>query len=162
MSTREITRIALISAIAVVLDMFIVFRMPQGGSVSLYLVPLFIAASNDSVRNCLFIGIVVAIAQVVLGGVLASPASGLIDYLLPVVFMTTAGIFKPMVKNTYVALLIGCLLAFACYVISGMVFWSTPFVGSVTYNATFFIPTVIVGLVVFAIVNPRLSSIYKG
>ncbi|WP_423364630.1 energy-coupled thiamine transporter ThiT [Mycoplasma sp. P36-A1] len=158
MSTRELTRIALIAAIATVLSLFKVFQMPQGGSITLYLFPLYIAVANEKLRNCFFVGLVVSILQMLLGGQMTNLFSGLFDYIIPVVAIVTCGMFK---QNIYVNIAIGSIIALASYTLSGMIFWQTPFVASLTYNATYFIPTVIVNVIIFALANVQISKAYK-
>jgi len=157
MSTREITRMAILAAISIVLSMLIVFRMPQGGSVSLYLVPLFLVGRSEKLRNAILVGIVVGVIQVMMDGFVANPLSPLIDYVIPVTVMTGYMMFRT--GNIYVNIIIGCIIALACYTISGMLFWETPFWGSLTYNAGFFVPTVILNLVVFILVKKPILKI---
>lgn len=156
-TTKEIVRIGLIAAVAFVLSLFKVFQMPNGGSITIYLFPLFIAASNEKVRNCLFIGIVVAILQIIMGGFVTNPLSPVFDYLIPVVAMTACGVFK---QNIYVNIILGCIIALASYVLAGVMFWETPLWGSITYNATFFVPTVILNMVLFAVANVPIKKAY--
>ena len=156
--TKEIVNIALIAAIAFVLSLFVVFRMPQGGSITLYLLPLFFVAFNDSLKVNVFVALVTATLQVLLGGYVINPIQVILDYYLPVMFICTSQVFK---MNKYVNLSIGSLLAMMSYVISGMVFFEVPFIPSIIYNATFFIPTIIINLILFMMVNPRLARIYN-
>jgi thiamine transporter len=159
LKTRQIVNIGLISALAFVLSMFVLFRMPQGGSITLYLIPLFFIFFNDNLKTCFFVALVTATLQTLLGGYVIHPIQVILDYYLPVMFITTCMIFR---MNKYVNLSIGATLAMACYVISGMVFFEAPFEASFIYNATFFVPTLILNIIVFLILNPRLSKIYQG
>jgi len=156
--TREIVNIAIIAALAFLLSLFELFRMPQGGSVTLYLVPLFFVAFNDDLKTNVFVALVTATLQVLLGGYVLNPLQVILDYYLPVMLICTCQIFR---MNRYVNLAIGSLLAMMSYVISGMIFFEVPFIPSITYNATFFIPTLIINVIVFLIINPRLSKVYK-
>lgn len=159
LKTRELVNIAAIAVLAAVLSLFELFRMPQGGSITLYLVPLFFGAFNEDLKTNVFIAIITATLQIFLGGYILNPVQILLDYYLPVLFICTSAIFS---LNRFVNLGLGSMLAMVSYVISGMVFFQTPFVASVIYNATFFIPTLILNMIVFALINPRLSKIYKN
>ncbi|MDL2211533.1 energy-coupled thiamine transporter ThiT [Erysipelotrichaceae bacterium OttesenSCG-928-M19] len=157
--TKEIVNIALISAIAFLLSLVILFRMPNGGSITVYLVPLFFAAFNNDLKTNVFIAIVTATLQVLFGGYVLNPIQVMLDYYLPVMFICICMIFR---LNKYINLFIGSLLAMVCYVISGMIFFEVPFLASIIYNATFFIPTIILNLIIFALINPRLGKIYES
>ncbi|MDF9867743.1 thiamine transporter [Bacilli bacterium PM5-3] len=156
--TKEIVNIALLAALAFLLSQFELFKMPQGGSITLYLVPLFFAAFNNDLKTNVFIAIVTATLQVLIGGYILNPIQVVLDYYLPILLICTCQVFK---LNRYLNLCIGSLLAMFSYVVSGMVFFETPFIASIGYNATFFIPTIILNIIVFSIINPRLSAVYN-
>lgn len=155
--TKDIVYIGLIAAIASVLSLFELFKMPNGGSVTIYLVPLFFAAFNNDLKTNIFVAIVTATLQILLGGYILNPVQVILDYYLPVMLISTCQIYR---LNKYVNLCIGALLAMCCYVVSGMIFFDVPFVPSIIYNATFFIPTLILNIVIFALINPKLSTVY--
>jgi len=158
-TTKEMTRIALIAAISFVLSLIVIFSMPQGGSVTIYLVPLFLAVSNEKLRNCLFIGLIVAVLQIILGGSIISPLSPFLDYIIPVVILTCAAVFK---QNIYVNILLASVVALICYTLSGTLFWQVPLIPSLAYNATFFVPTIVINLVLFAFADKAVGKIYKS
>lgn len=156
--TKDMVNIAVIAVLAAVLSLFEIFRMPQGGSVTLYLVPLFFAAFNESPKANVFVALITASLQILLGGYVLNPIQVILDYYLPVMLITTC---CALPLNKYVCLGLGSLGAMVSYVVSGMVFFQTPFIAAVIYNATFFIPTLVLNLVVFCLVNPRLAKVYK-
>lgn len=156
--TKEIVNIALISAIALVLSLFTVFRMPNGGSITIYLVPLLLAATNTNLKTNVFIGLVTATLQIIAGGVVINPVQLILDYYLPVMLICTSQVYG---LNKYVNFGIGCLLAMFSYVVSGMIFFEVPFIPSIIYNATFFIPTIIINVIIYYIVNPRVETLFQ-
>ena len=162
--TRDLVIIALISAISYTLSMIVVFRMPQGGSITLYLVPLLIAAFNDNFKNCLMIGIVTSVLQVVIGGYILNPVQVMFDYFIPVTIICISGYLIKRKDRTLTTNLIGfglaCVISLLSYVCSGILFYETPFLPSLIYNATFFIPTIIINIIVFLIINQPLSKVY--
>ncbi len=158
MKTREMVNIAMIAVLATVLSLLELFSMPRGGNVTFYLVPLFFAAVNEKPGVNVMIAIVTATSQILLGGYVLNPIQVLLDYYLPLLLICGSQILP---FNAFVNLGIGSLLAMGSYVVSGMVFFQVPFVGSVLYNASFFVPTILLNMVVFAAINPRLSKVYK-
>lgn len=159
MKTREMVNIAMIAVLASVLSLFELFRMPQGGSVTLYLIPLFFAAVNEGLKTNVIIATITATLQILLGGYILNPIQIILDYYLPVLLICTSQIFP---FNRYVNLGISSLLAMGSYVVSGMLFFDVPFVASIIYNASFFVPTIILNMIVFSAINPRLSKVYKA
>lgn len=159
MKTKQIIIIGLISAIALVLSLFKVFTMPQGGSITLYLIPLYFVASNFKLKDAFYVAIVSATLQIIFGGYILNPIQVALDYYLPIIFITTCAIYT---KNFYINVVIGSLLAMSSYVISGMIFFQIEFIPSIIYNATFFVPTIIINLIIFSLINPSLSKAYKN
>ncbi|MDR1782617.1 MAG: energy-coupled thiamine transporter ThiT [Bacilli bacterium] len=162
--TKDLVVIALISAISYLLSMLVVFRMPQGGSITLYLVPLLLAAFNDKFRNCLLIGLITSLLQIVLGGYFLNPVQVCFDYVIPVTLICISGYIITRNNNNILTNILGfiiaCVLALLSYVCSGMLFYETPFVPSIIYNATFFVPTIIINLIIILIINKPLSKVY--
>ncbi len=159
MQTKQIVLIGFISAITLVLSLLKVFSMPQGGSITLYLIPLYFVAFNFDFKSCFFVAIVTATLQIMFGGYILNPIQVILDYYLPILFITTCGIYR---LNKYVNILIGSVLAMASYVLSGMIFFEVDFIPSIIYNATFFIPTIIINVIIFMILNPKLSKAYEN
>lgn len=159
MKTKQIVLIGFISALALILSLLKVFSMPQGGSITLYLIPLYFAAFNFDKKSCIFVAIVTATLQIIFGGYILNPIQVILDYYLPILFITTCGIYG---LNKYVSILIGSLLAMSSYVLSGMIFFEVPFIPSIIYNATFFIPTIIINGIIFIAINPKLTKAYQN
>lgn len=155
MSIKQIVMIGLFSAIAFILQTFVFFKMPQGGSISFYFVPLLIAAFNFDFKTNFFIAIIASTLHIILGGFVLNPVQVLLDYYLPTILICTCASYR---INKYAAISIAGVLSLLSYTISGMIFFETPFVASLVYNATHFIPSIILCTIIFAIINPRLKN----
>ncbi|MDR3215568.1 MAG: energy-coupled thiamine transporter ThiT [Bacilli bacterium] len=164
--TKDLVVIALISAISYILSQFVVFQMPAGGSITIYLVPILVAAFNDNFKNCLFIGIITAFLQAFIGGYVLNPIQVMFDYFIPVIVICLCGqinFFKGKdLINNLMGYVIACIIALLSYVCSGMLFYQTAFVASIIYNATFFVPTIIINLIIVLIINTQLSKVYPN
>lgn len=158
MKTKDLVTVGVVSVLSAVLSLFEIFRMPQGGSVTLYLVPLFFAAFNEDTRINIFVALITASLQIILGGYILNPLQIILDYYLPLMMISTCQ-FWPF--NKYLNLVFGSFCSMISYVVSGMLFFHTPFVASLIYNATFFIPTLVLNIVVFRLVNPRIVKAVK-
>lgn len=177
--------IAIFAALGFVLD-FIAFRMPQGGSVSLVMIPIVLMAFRRGITAGVVTGLLVGLLQIVTGFISVAPLSfGFVvmqvtlDYLLAYGVVGFAAIVRGryleavQAKNTgkviaMVALgvLIGSFLRYVIHVITGVLFFGmfadgNVFIYSAVYNATYMIPVAIVAAIVCSllfITAPRLTQ----
>ena len=144
--------IALIVALSYVLAQFRLFRMPQGGSVTLTMVPLLVLAFRRGAGPAVVAGLILGLLRLMDGYVL-HVLQVVMDYPLPFALVGLAGFFP---KQPIVGLLVGGLGRYASHVFSGAVFFGmyapegmNPWLYSLSYNASFFIPELIItGLVI--------------
>ena len=159
---------ALLIAVATVLSMLPIAEMPYGGSVTIAsMFPLVLIAYRSGLLWGLGSGFVYGIIQQLLGLKTLSYVTGwksvlaviLLDYLIAFAVMGFAGIFRKLIGKQSYALAagagLGCLLRYACHVVSGATVWaglSIPTQAalgySFIYNATYMIPETIVLVVV--------------
>lgn len=154
MSIKQIVLIGLFSAMTFILQAFVFFKMPQGGSISFYLVPLLIAAFNFDLKTNFFIAIIASTLHILMGGFILNPVQVLLDYYLPTIFISCSAILG---KNKYFDISIAMILSLLSFATSGTIFFETPFIAALIYNATHYIPTVIICTIIFTILNPRLK-----
>ena len=145
-----ITELAIFTALGIVFDyvcgLFGGISWANGGSISIAMVPIFLMSYKHGLKGGLLIGLLVGSIQI-LWGYMVHPVQVLLDYTLAYGVLGLAGIAKRFftdnnIKNNIIiiiSIIIVCFLRLVCHVISGMVFYSTPFWGSVTYNASFII-----------------------
>jgi thiamine transporter len=151
-----LTETAVMSALALILGL-IKFNgfWPNGGSVSLEMVPIFFMAFRRGLAGGLLTGLTVGLLQLMFNFSAVHPLSILLDY--PVAFMAAglAGIFavsskeKTSKRTAYLVtgILLGCAVRFAAHVLSGAVFFASyapegmnPWVYSVLYNGSYMLP----------------------
>jgi thiamine transporter len=179
LETRTLVEGALTVALAAVLNSAFVWQMPNGGRVSLVMVPLVVfglrrgwawgltAAAVFGLVDLLIepAGIVYPI-QVVLDFPLAFGLAGL-----------TAGVFRPawrsavthgpgpMVGVAIAATVAACAVRFAAHWVSGVVFFAQFAEGqpvwlySLLYNGGYMLPTAIVSAAAVAVVMPSLERL---
>lgn len=145
-----VTELAIFTALGIVFDyvcgLFGGISWANGGSVSIAMVPIFLMSYKHGLKGGLLIGLLVGSIQI-LWGYMVHPVQVLLDYTLAYGVLGLAGIAKRFfsennLKNNIViiiSILIVCFLRLICHVISGVVFYATPFWGSVAYNASFII-----------------------
>lgn len=177
--------IAIFAALGFVLD-FIAFRMPQGGSVSLVMIPIVLMAFRRGVAAGVVTGFLVGLLQIVTGFISVAPLSFgfvvmqvILDYLLAYGVVGLAGIMRgryleavqakqpgKIIVMIALGVLIGSFLRYVTHVITGILFFGmfaegNVFIYSAVYNATYMIPVAIVAAIVCSLLfvtAPRLTQ----
>lgn len=178
--------IAIFGALGYVLD-FIAFSMPQGGSVSLVMIPIVLMAFRRGLGAGLLTGLAVGLLQLVTGRVYIVPLSFgfaftqvTLDYLVAFASVGFAGLMRSFylknlrngTKGQVVAAIvagafIGAFLRYLVHVIVGILFFKEFATGNVYlysfgYNATYMFPafllTAFICSVLF-IAAPRLIDV---
>lgn len=176
--------IAIFAALGFVLD-FIAFRMPQGGSVSLVMIPIVLMAFRRGVGAGIITGLLVGLLQIVTGFISVAPLSFgfvvmqvILDYLLAYGVVGLAGVMRgryveavqskktgKVFAMVALGVLIGSFLRYTVHVITGILFFGmfaegNVFIYSAVYNATYMIPVALVAAIVCSllfITAPRLT-----
>lgn len=166
--------IAIFGALGFVLD-FIAFKMPQGGSVSLVMIPIVLMAFRRGVGAGVLTGVLVGLLQIVSGFISVAPLSFgfvvmqvILDYLLAYGVVGLAGVMRAkylqhahakqtgkMLTVLIVGVLIASALRYIVHVITGILFFSIFAEGnvviySIVYNATYMIPVFLLAAFVCA------------
>ncbi len=167
-TTKMLAHMALAVAISVVLNMFVLFRMPQGGSVTLAsMVPIFIISFVYGANAGMLTGIIFGILNLILGGVIAHPVQVLLDYPIPFMFVGLAG-FLPRHMN--LGMTVATLFRFLSHVVSGYVFFAeyapegmNPLLYSMVYNGSFLLADFAIALLVMNFIPMnRIAKAIKG
>lgn len=164
--------IAIFGALGFVLD-FVAFKMPQGGSVSLVMIPIILMAFRRGVAAGVLTGLLVGLLQIVTGTISVTPLSFgfvilqvILDYLVAYGVVGLAGIMRgnylnaqrggktgKMVSAIVAGVLIGSFLRYIAHVITGVLFFGmfaegNVLIYSIVYNATYMIPVFVLAAIV--------------
>lgn len=156
--------IAIFGALGYVLD-FVAFKMPQGGSVSLVMIPIVLMAFRRGTAAGILTGLLVGLLQIVTGVISVTPLSFgfvvmqvILDYLVAYGVVGFAGLLRGnylkarqqgksggMIAAVVIGVLIASLLRYLMHVITGVLFFGMFAEGNVliysaVYNATYMIP----------------------
>ncbi|KZZ83268.1 MULTISPECIES: energy-coupled thiamine transporter ThiT [Bacillaceae] len=175
---------AILTALALLLDMLSSFfiKMPQGGSLSLGMIPIFIMSFRWGLKGGLLTGLLTGILQPILApAFIVHPAQAILDYPLPFMLAGMSGLFAGWVHSALkqnkwrtltavmAATLLGSILRLASHVLSGIVFFGsyapkgTPvFTYSLVYNSTWMIPTWIVAALAIWLVIMNSPGLIKS
>ncbi|MDN7243671.1 energy-coupled thiamine transporter ThiT [Planococcus sp. N028] len=167
--------IAIFGALGFVLD-FVAFKMPQGGSVSLVMIPIILIAFRRGVAAGVLTGLFVGLLQIVTGVISVTPLSFgfvvlqvILDYLVAYGVVGFAGMMRgsylnsekagktgKMITAIVAGVLIGSFLRYVVHVITGVLFFGmfaegNVLIYSIIYNATYMIPVFLLAAVVCSI-----------
>lgn len=168
----SLTEIAIFTALAVVLDRLTLFTMPQGGSVTLAMLPIFIIAFRRGGAAGLLCGFLVGLIQLIFGGYFLNLFQVALDYLLAYAAVGLAGFFRSGKQAPGLpALLLGGLLSglarFASHFLSGIIFYGeyapegTPvWIYSLIYNGSFMVPCALIALLALVIIYKARPSFF--
>lgn len=153
--------IAVMAAFAWVLSLYRVGKMPQGGSVSLEMLPIYICALRWGAGPGIVSGALLGLISL-MDATIVHPAQMLLDYPLAFGAIGLAGFFK---DKPLVGMVAGGLARWFMHVVSGIVFFaaytpegSTVVAYSMVYNITYILPEVILAVLIAPLVLRRLST----
>jgi thiamine transporter len=158
LTIQEMTLMAMLIALALVLDRLIVFQQPQGGSINISMVALIVIVIRFGFLKSLFANALVygLIANLLDGyGLITYP----LDYFLA---LASLSIFAVVVKQLklrplltrqillFLGFLCAVLFRFLFHTISGVVLYEVDWIGSMFYNASYLIPSFFLSWVVLS------------
>lgn len=181
--TLFLVEVAIFSALAYLLDLFSGFLFsriwPQGGSVSIAMVPVFIMAFRWGVKGGLLTGFLFGLLQFILGmSQIYHPVQGVLDYIIAFSLLGVAGVFAGQIKESlqsgskkkWIALVIagtfvGSVLRFIAHFISGWVFFGSyappgqpVALYSFIYNGTYMLPSMILSAILVILIFSAAPS----
>lgn len=175
--TLFLVEVAVFSALAYLLDLFSGFLFsriwPQGGSVSIAMVPVFLMAFRWGLKGGILTGFIFGLLQFILGmSQIYHPVQGILDYLVAFAVLGLAGVFASQVKASlqegrskkWMALIIagtfiGSLLRFIAHFLSGWIFFGSyapegqpAWLYSAVYNGTYMLPSMILSAIIVILI----------
>jgi thiamine transporter len=169
---QMMAEMAMCAALAIVFDFLPLFTAPQGGSVSLTMIPVFLIAFRYGLRQGLITGLLLAALQIVTKLSFVHIIQVFFDYIAAFTSLGLAGIVFKQIKSSltngnkssatlYIILgvFVGSIARFICHYIAGVVFYGsyapkgTPVeLYSLIYNAWYMVPSFIISAVILAII----------
>lgn len=169
--TRTLVEGAMLIALATILSYLKFYDLPQGGSITLEMLPLILMAFRHGTKWGVFTGLVHGMLQMMIGfhnvmycnTLLAQVGCILLDYLVAFSVLGLAPAFRKMAKDKQQAGLIlgtACagLLRFLCSFLSGWLLWGSyapegksAIVYSLLYNGSYMIPDIVIHVIIIVI-----------
>jgi thiamine transporter len=161
---QALAEIGVAVALAVVLGQIRLFVMPQGGSVSLELLPVVFIAVRRGVAPALLTGLLYGLVQLGLPGAFVfHPAQAALDYPLAFMALAAAGLVRVAGWRTLaLAVAVGLAGRFVFHFLSGLIFfaeyapeWEAAWLYAITYNLLYLLPE---GVLTVVLLRPLLRA----
>ena len=122
--THAMVTSAILVALAIALNQVILFRMPQGGSVTAFsMLPIVICAVFFGLRRGLMAGMCVGLIDLIFNPYVIHPVQMLLDYPLAFGALAFSALLYTKKFGIIPAYLFGVLCRYFCAVLSGIVFF---------------------------------------
>lgn len=158
---QMLVEIAIMVAFAYVLSLFRVGRLPQGGSISLQMLPIFVIALKWGGIPGVIAGLLFSGIKLITDPFIVHPLQAILDYPLAFAAIGVAGFLK---GKPLVAILVGGMSRFFLHFLAGIVFFGSyapegqsVFIYSIVYNMTYMGPEILVALLTAPMVMIRLT-----
>ena len=163
--TRELVLMAFYIALFMTLDYITnlvpFLQMPNGGSLGVSTIALLMASYHLGWKKGLAVSTLSVAVQFLTGPMYTPDLMGFaLDYLLAFAVYGLACVF-PNFGYFYTGVLITNGWRFLCSTISGVVVWEVDIWGSITYQASYMIPTLLLGMVLIPILVKSLERFMK-
>ena len=174
MRTAQLVEIAILVAMAFVLEFAFSFlpAMPQGGRVSISILPIVVIAWRNGPLAGVIGGVVYGLLNLMLDGVLYHWGSFFLDYTIAFGVIGLSGFVRRLGLNNVVgfgfAIFVGYFLRFFSHVLSGVLLFGeyagdqNVWIYSMVYNGTYLLPAFILTLIVGVIVYFPLKTIEEA
>jgi thiamine transporter len=163
--TQILAEIAIFTALSTVLSFIIIFRLPNGGSITLgAMVPMLWLALRRGPKVGIFAGVVYGLVQLAILPQVYYPTQVLLDYPLAFGCLGLAGLFK---KHPVTGVTIAVMGRFVMHLVSGVIFFAefapagmNPWVYSSIYNGSYMLPEL--GISIFVIYLLYKSNVLRA
>ncbi|WP_303857389.1 energy-coupled thiamine transporter ThiT [Aminicella lysinilytica] len=165
---KAMTISALLVAIAMVLGQIQLFRMPQGGGITLLsMLPIALCSYYLGTRRGIMAGMCLGLLNLIFGPYVIHPLQLLLDYPIAFGAMGMGGIFRNQNNGLTKGYLFGVFCRYICAVVSGIVFFGAyapanfnSVTWSLWYNLTYLGVEAAITVVVISL--PPVKKALKG
>jgi len=176
MKIRMLSEGALLVAMAQLLSLLPLWKMPWGGSIDLAMAPILLFAVRWGVKWGLVEGLVFGALQMIFeGGVAIGWQSILGDFLVAFTALGLGGLCRGVEKGIFVGTVIGGLARFLVHYVVGATIWAmympeeflgmtmtSPWLYSFLYNGFYMFTDIILCLVVFGLLFKPMRRYLTG
>jgi len=176
LSLRALTEGAIMLALAQVLGYIKLFQLPQGGSISLVMLPIFVYCTRWGFGPGMLASITFSVLQLLLDGAYAWGWQSIIgDYILAYSLLGLAGLFSRQKNGFFIGAVVGAFARFLSHYVTGATVWAeympenffgmtmtSPWLYSALYNGSFIAIDTALALIVGALLWKPLGKFIRG
>lgn len=173
---RALTEGAIMVALAQALGYVKLFELPNGGSISIGMLPIFVYCIRWGWKSGFLASFAYGILQLIFDGAYAwGPWSMLLDYILAYGALGVTGFFSKKKGDIFIGTVVGTLARFVFSFISGVTLYriyeptelmgatfTNPWLYSFVYNISYIGLSAVVILVIFAAAYKPLGKYFRG
>ena len=112
-------------AAAMLLGYLKIWRMPNGGSVTLVMLPIFIFSWRWGAKSGLLAGLALGILQLIFDIAYAMGWQAIFgDYVIAYTVLGLSGFFRKMKGGLYIGMIVGSFARFLCHFWTGVTIWA--------------------------------------
>ena len=174
--TRALTEGAIMVALATALSYVKLFELPQGGSVCIGMLPIFLYCIRWGWKDGFLASFAYGLLQLIFDGAYAwGPWSMLLDYLLAFAVLGVCGFFWKTKGGIFIGTVVGSICRFIIHFISGVTIYriyeptevfnhafTNPYLYSLVYNGSYVAIDMVLCLVIFAVLYVPLKKYITG
>lgn len=175
---RTLAEVAIFSALALILDRFPLFTMPQGGSVSLVMLPILLLSLRHGLATGVISGAIVGTVQLFYGGYFLNLFQVFLDYALSYAGIGLAGIVSKhfrrqqtlTAQTAYLGLatFIGASFRFLGNFLAGIIFYADyakpgvpVWLYSFQYNISYILPSAVISFALLFLLLKAQPRFFK-
>ena len=176
LTLRALTEGAVMVALAQVLSYLKLFELPQGGSITVAMLPIFVYCARWGFGPGMLASFAYSVLQLLLDGAYAWGWQSMLgDYIVAFSVLGLAGLFHNQEKGFFTGTLVGSLARFLVHYLVGVWVWgeympdtffgmtmTTPWFYSFLYNGSYMIIDMILCLVVGILLWKPMGKYLRG
>ena len=173
---RALCEGAVFIALAQVLSYLKLFELPQGGSITIEMLPIFLYCARWGFGPGMLASFAYSILQAVLSSTYAWTWQSLIgDYLLAFTVLGFAGACSKLKGGFFIGTVVGSVARFLVHYVVGATIWAeympetffgmtmhSPWFYSLLYNLAYMLPNIAITLLVFAVAYKPLKKYFTA
>ena len=173
---RALCEGAIMVALAQVLSFLKLWELPQGGAVTVGMLPIFLYCARWGFGAGMLASSAYAVLQVVLDGAFAWSWQSIVgDYLLAFAVLGLAGLFSRRRGAFFYGTVLGCAARFLVHWVVGATIWAefmperffgmtmtSPWLYSALYQTAYMVPNTALCLLVFALLSRYMKKYLTG
>lgn len=165
--TKAVAVSAVLVALAIILNQLVLFRMPQGGSITAFsMVPIVLCTYFFGIRRGLMAGMCVGLIDLIFSPYVIHPVQLILDYPLAFGALALGGIFAAQKNGLIKSYIFGVFCRYICAVLSGVIFFGayapegfSALTWSLWYNLTYLAVEGVITVILLCV--PQIKNLFE-